>query len=239
MIKKILAVLGVLIVVAVLGMSGFVWWKLQPHPDPQPLPSNLIAATTPEGRALLEQAEAAADYGPLSSNYVSQKLISYCGVASSVTVLNSLGRQTDQSDFFTPAANAVRERRKVMFGGMSLPDLGGLLAAHGLAVDVRHADGLSLEEFRSVVARNLADPGDYLLVNYQREVLGQSRVGHISPIAAYDAETDRVLIMDTASYKYPPTWVELPMLHKAMNTTDGSTGKSRGYVEVAAQNGSD
>ena len=44
------------------------------------------------------QAEAAADYGPLSSNYVSQKLISYCGVASSVTVLNSLGRQTDQSD---------------------------------------------------------------------------------------------------------------------------------------------
>ena len=239
MIKKILAVLGVVVVVTVLGLSGFVWWKLQPHPDPQPLPPDLIAATTPAGRALLEQAEAAVDYGPLSSNYVSQKLISYCGVASSVAVLNSLGRRTDQSEFFTPAANAVRERRKVMFGGMSLPDLGGLLAAHDLDVEVRHADSLSLEDFRSVVAQNLSNPGDYLLVNYQREILGQSRVGHISPIAAYDAGTDRVLIMDTASYKYPPTWVELPLLYEAMNTTDGASGKSRGYVEIAAPDGPD
>jgi len=233
MIRKILTVLGVVIVVAVLGMSGFVWWKLQPHPDPQPLPPDLIAATTPEGLALLAQADAAADYELLSSNYVSQRLISYCGVASSVAVLNSLGRETDQSSFFTRATNAVRERRQVMFGGMSLPDLGGLLAAHDLQVDLRHADSLSVDEFRAVVANNLSSPDDYLLVNYQREVLGQSRVGHISPIAAYDADTDRVLIMDTASYKYPPTWVELPKLYEAMNTIDGASGKSRGYVEVS------
>jgi len=42
-----------------------------------------------------------------------------------------------------------------------------------------------------------------------------------------------VLIMDTASYKYPPTWVELPKLYEAMNTIDGASGKSRGYVEVS------
>jgi hypothetical protein len=85
-----------------------------------------------------------------------------------------------------------------------------------------------------VVQRNLADPDDFLLVNYERGVLGQGSVGHISPLAAYDLETDRVLIMDTASYKYPPTWVPLPMLYEAMKTTDTATGRLRGYVAVSA-----
>ena len=52
-----------------------------------------------------------------------------------------------------------------------------------------------------------------MLVNYQREVLGQRRVGHISPVAAYDQASDSVLILDTATYNYPATWVPLARLH--------------------------
>jgi hypothetical protein len=230
--KKFLGVVGVILLAAVIGFSGFIWWKLQPHPDPQPLPPELIALDTPEGSAMLEGAEDRADYGALSQSYVSQELISYCGVASSVTVLNALGQDTSQSDFFTPEASLVRPRRQVMFGGMSLLDLAGLLAAHGAIAEVHFADTVSLDDFRVAVQRNLADPDDYLLVNYQRGVLGQAAVGHISPLAAYDADTDRVLIMDTASYKYPPTWVPLAKLYEAMNTTDSSSGRARGYVEV-------
>ena len=81
---------------------------------------------------------------------------------------------------------------------------------------------------------NLEEPGDFILVNYQREVLGQRRVGHISPIGAYDAETDRVLILDTASYNYPPTWVPLTQLYSAMAAIDPASGRARGFVEVAA-----
>jgi len=153
-------------------------------------------------------------------------------VASSVTVLNALAHKTDQGDFFTPEATLIRPRRQVMFGGLSLLDLGGLLAAHGVIAEVHFADTVSLDDFRAAVQRNLSDPDDYLLVNYQRGVLGQTPVGHISPLAAYDPDTDRVLVMDTASYKYPPTWVPLEKLFDAMNTTDGSSGRTRGYVEV-------
>jgi hypothetical protein len=234
MLKRTLAVFALLVVVSVLGMAGFAWWRLQPHPEPQPLPEQLVAAGSGEGRVLLAQAGAKADYEDLSAHFVPQRLTSYCGVASSVIVLNALGIDTDQSDFFTPEASRVRPRREVMFGGMSLPELGGLLAAHDVTVSVHHADGLSVEAFRAVVERNLASPGDYLLVNYQREVLGQYRVGHISPVAAYDAATDRVLIMDTASHRYPPTWVPLPLLVEAMKTVDGASGLQRGYVEVRA-----
>lgn len=40
-----------------------------------------------------------------------------------------------------------------------------------------------------------------------------------------------VLIMDVARYKYPPHWVELPILYKAINSIDSSTGEYRGYLK--------
>ena len=44
--------------------------------------------------------------------------------------------------------------------------------------------------------------------------------GHISPLAAYDADTDRFLILDVSRFKYPPVWVGTAELFTAMNTTD-------------------
>lgn len=40
-----------------------------------------------------------------------------------------------------------------------------------------------------------------------RAKLGQSGSGHFSPIGAFDRDTDMVLIMDVARFKYPPHWV--------------------------------
>ena len=58
--------------------------------------------------------------------------------------------------------------------------------------------------------------------------------GHISPLAAFDAESDRFLILDVARYKYPPVWVKTVELFAAMNTTDSDNeNKTRGYVLVA------
>ena len=56
--------------------------------------------------------------------------------------------------------------------------------------------------------RALAEPNRYVIVNYLRRTLGQERGGHISPLAAYDADADRFLILDVSRYKYPPVWVK-------------------------------
>lgn len=233
MLRKTLTTLGVLVIALALLFVASVWWRLQPKEDPQPLPDGLVSLFDANGVARLGDADAMADYDLLRSHYESQELRSYCGVASSVTVLSALGRDVDQGSFFTSEASEVRPRRKVMMGGMSLPDLAGLLRAHGATVELKHAAASTVEQFRETVVRNLSNEGDFLLVNYQREVLGQYRVGHISPVAAYDRETDTVLIMDTASYSYPPTWVPLASLFEAMATLDRSSGKSRGYAEVS------
>ena len=232
MLKKLLKILAGAVAVLLLAFAGFVWWSLQPRPEPRPLPDELVAVTAERGQALLARASAAADYGPLATHFESQSLKSYCGVASGVAVLSAIGMDVDQASFFNREAEQVRPRISVMLGGMSLGELAGLLRAHDAIVNVHHADEFTVEDFREAVATNLDNDRDYLVVNYQREVLGQPRVGHISPLAAYDAESDLVLVMDTASHYYPHTWVPLEKLYAAMATTDPSSGQQRGYLRV-------
>lgn len=217
----------------VLGLAVFAWWKLQPHSDPQALPAALVSLQTDDGQRLLESADARADYAPLEDAFEPQSLASFCGVASSVTVLNAMGQHLSQETFFNQDTNVVRSRLRVIFGGMSLPELAALLEAHGADVTVHHADTSTPDAFRAAVETNLNRPNDFILVNYQREALGQGRVGHISPLAAYDRDTDKVLILDTASHKYPPTWAPLNLVFDAMNTVDTASGKTRGFLEVA------
>mmetsp|Transcript_21787 Transcript_21787/g.18084 ORF Transcript_21787/g.18084 Transcript_21787/m.18084 type:complete len:94 (-) Transcript_21787:116-397(-) len=74
-----------------------------------------------------------------------------------------------------------------------------------------------------------------LVVSYDRSTVGQAGTGHFSPIGAYHPETDSVLVLDVARFKYPPHWIELPRLVKAMYPVDDTTGKPRGYILLARQ----
>ena len=137
-----------------------------------------------------------------------------------------------QEGFFTEAAANVRSEFRVTFGGMNLDELGALLEAHGATATVVHAADSDLERFRAAARANLADPTNVLVVNYQRERVGQGEMGHISPVSAYHPQSDRFLVLDTATYEWPPVWVPVEALFEAMNTVDPASGRTRGYVEV-------
>jgi len=233
LLKKILLATVALVLIAFLTLAGMAWSRLQPEVNLLELPDNLISHSGDRGQDLLQNANAKMDYAPLAENFESQELRSFCGVASGVAVLNALGRNIDQKSFFDHDSPDAKSRMDVTFGGMTLDEFATLLAAHGGVVEVYHADSIDVEAFREIMRRNLNEPGNYIVVNYQREELGQRRVGHISPVAAYDEESELVLILDTASYNYPPTWVPLTQLHEAMKAVDPSSGKSRGFVEVS------
>jgi glutathione gamma-glutamylcysteinyltransferase len=69
---------------------------------------------------------------------------------------------------------------------------------------------------------------------YSLDMLGLAPgIGHYSPVGAYDKETDSVLVLDVARYKYPPHWVPIQLLFKAMLPVDQETGKSRGYFTLS------
>jgi hypothetical protein len=205
----------------------------------------LIPLQEPQGQDLLIGSRERADYGPLAEQFLSQANLAYCGVASAVMVLNSLAVPaptvagygpyrfwTQTNVFDPPASRAYVQADRVAREGMSLEQLHGLLASHGLVVERHHGEGLSLEQFRNLLRRNLIDPGDRLLVNYHRPSVGQAGGGHIAPIAAFHAPSDRVLILDVARYRYPSVWVPVVDLWQAIRTVDSSSGRSRGVLTV-------
>ena len=163
-------------------------------------------------------------------------------------VLNAIGVEAPSTPEFEPfntftQDNVLNEKTEevlpqavLMRQGMTLDQIGRLLEVHSVKAEVHHAADSSLENFRQVAREYLATEDRYMIVNYLRRAIGQERGGHISPLAAYDADTDRFLILDVSRYKYPPVWVGAAELFAAMNTTaDPDTDdKTRGFVLISA-----
>lgn len=231
-VRNALRTSGLVAAVLLALIAASFWFLLVPRNDPQPLPGSLISLQSQRGEALLGKASGRIDYDSLSRSYEPQKLRSFCGVATSVIVLNALGHSVTQTSVFNDRASSVSPIWKVAFGGMTLDTLAGLLGAHGVTATVHRATGSSASVFRNALRHNLRTSGDFLVVNYARERLGQAPMGHISPIAAFDQQADMALVLDTADYKYPPTWVPVEALFRAMATTDPDSGRSRGWIEV-------
>lgn len=209
-----------------------------------PLSQNLINFNSTEGEKLLLGSSALQDYFPLSMQFVTQKNQAYCGVASSIMVLNALGIPAPeapeygtyhlftQDNFFNAQTQNVIAAEVVAKKGMTLEQLGKLLESYSVKAEVHHGGDVTLEQFRTMVVKNLEEPGNFVLVNYLRKAIGQETGGHISPVAAYNKETDRFLILDVSRYKYPPVWVKAFDLWQAMATVDSDSGKTRGFVLV-------
>lgn len=117
--------------------------------------------------------------------------------------------------------------------GFQLHQLAELFEAHGAnvkmqVVDPQAEDEAMIEEIRDT----LIEPGHYVVVNYHRESLGQSPgAGHISPIGAYDQESNSFLVMDVNPYRQPWVWVDAASLIDSMQTYD--TIQYRGYLIVS------
>jgi hypothetical protein len=211
-----------------------------------PLAPDLIAFNSPEGEELLLESDAKQDFWNLSMQFVTQINQAYCGVASMVMVLNGLEIPAPESPQYAPyrvftqenffdnqATRQALSPAVVKRQGMTLDELGRLFDSHSVNVQVYHSADTSLEEFRRLVVENLDQPGNFVVINYLRSEIGQERGGHISPLAAYNKESDRFLVLDVARYKYPPVWVEAEDLWQSMATVDSTSGKTRGFVLVS------
>ena len=100
--------------------------------------------------------------------------------------------------------NRCKPASEVEEDGMTMDDVAAVARCHGTAVEVRATD-VSLDAFREQVVASVASPAPpYLVATFSRSVLGQTGDGHFSPIAGYDAQSDHVLVLDVARFKYPP-----------------------------------
>ena len=224
---------------------AFCLWTTGLSAQTLPLPDNLTDLNSAQGEKFFFESGALQNYFAVADNFVTQKTQAYCGVASIVMVLNALHTPAPTTPEYQPYhtftqdnllddhTDAILPREVLARQGMTLDQLGALLGLYPAAIEVHHAEDGGLDAFRSSVRDYLATKDHFVLVNYLRKAMGQERGGHISPLAAYDAKSDRFLILDVARYKYPPVWVKASDLFAAMNTTDASNNnKTRGYVLV-------
>lgn len=227
----VFGLLGAVASVITLSLAGALLWLLVPREQGLSLPAPLVSRNSDQGRRW-EAAALRADLSALDVHFEAQLLNSWCGVASAVSVLGARGIITSQPGFFTEPVREVKPVWQTTLMGMTLVELDGMLASYGLATTRKHASSSSAEEFRSALMNNMDDPDNWLMINYDRRVLGQEGAGHISPVGAWLPSEDQVLILDVSTYKYPAHWVPVELLYRAMSGVDSDSELTRGWVEA-------
>ncbi len=180
-----------------------------------PLPQNLVSAATDAGEALFLEADAREAYFPLASNFLTQKNQAFCGVASMVMVFNALQlpapsvpefdpyRTFTQDNVLDARTEAIIPVETIKEQGITLDQLGGLLATQPVTVEVVHAADSSLDTFRNKARVYLSKPDHFVIINYLRKAIGQEKGGHISPLAAFDAAVRPVFDFGRRSLQIP------------------------------------
>jgi hypothetical protein len=193
-------------------------------------------------------------YWALAPYYVGQITETACSLASAVMVVNagradrtrSAGAKLITQSSLLNAVGSDLWRAGVATDeghGVGLLQLQDLLAASFDLHDVGSADveampltqhtAEALARFRTVLQACEAAPGRFVIANYYMgAVIGRGDYGHFSPIGAYDAARDRVLILDVYRVEFEPYWVPAERLFEGMATINLADGEPRGYLTV-------
>lgn len=153
-----------------------------------------------------------------------------------------------QEDFFNTKVQRIKNKEIVKFSkpkeiknndpvydpGVTLDEYGEMLEyGHNFSTTKVHTtknNETEISRFRSNIKQALLDDQKFMIVNFYGKKIGRQTGGHISPIAAYDENSDSVLVLDVALHKGNWFWIKIQDLYSAMNTKDGD--KYRGYLIV-------
>jgi hypothetical protein len=104
-----------------------------------------------------------------------------------------------------------------------------------VAVKVTFAQDSNKETFFTEAKEVLSDPGSVIGINYHpSSLIGSEFAGHFSPLAAYDEQSNRFLVMDVWP-ETPEMWVEGNDLWSTIDTKDWDSKLSRGWVTLTKE----
>lgn len=204
------------------------------------LPSDLDALDSSTGRTLFREAlldGTMEGYFKLAQQFHTQAEPAYCGLGSLVCALNAL--QIDPARtwkgpwrwFSEELLTCCKSLQEIERLGLTLDEVACLARCYGATVRLYRPPHARIDDFREHVRAAATDrEASVLIVNYSRRAVGQTGDGHFSPIGGYHAAADRVLVLDTARFKYPPHWLPVELLFEAMKGLDLATERARGWL---------
>lgn len=149
--------------------------------------------------------------------------------------------------FFNDSTDKIVDRRSVMMkyprdvkngkfmGGIDMSELAKMLKIHNVSskiTEVKEVTSDGIEKFRNIVKSVVMSKEKFVIANYNRGYQSMEMGGHYSPIAAYDQESDSILILDVAGHKNPWIWVSVEDFYKSMNSKNYAGTNYRGYMIV-------
>lgn len=216
------------------------------HNVGEPFPSYAVSMLSDEGSKLLKSALGQATALRLLANLETQKTQTYCGIATTVTALNSIEDvrsnapldplyypykfYTQDAIFNSKCALDAATPAAVLSMGVTLPELASFARCYhpGKVTAVHASDRYSsVASMRDALIDALKSDDTRIMMNYLRK---EYNGGHWSPIGAYNADKDMFLVVDVERYLYPPLWLPASVVFDAVTTTDSTSGKSRGFV---------
>jgi hypothetical protein len=193
-------------------------------------------------------------YWALAPYYVGQYTETACSLAAAVMIVNAgragvargAGTKLITQPSLLEAVGSELWRAGVVSDdghGVGLVQLQDLLTASFGANDIAAAEVEAVPllqhtadapgRFRAVLRACEAEPGRFVIANYyMAAVIGRGDYGHFSPIGAYDAVRDRILILDVYRVELEPYWVPAERLFEGMATINRADGEPRGYLTV-------
>lgn len=188
--------------------------------------------------------EAAPDFWALIPYYEGMRGGHTASAASVAMVLNGLRQNTRYSS----ADELVTEEsllEKVKAGdwaervrgekpeGVDLAQLAAILSASLPAYGLDRHEAVVVPgsaDARKTLVENESSDGDFLIAHYTQSAFTgdpEGAVGTFSPVGAFDAKTDRVLILETDRKYYEPYWVSLETFVAGL--------EGRGLIWIRAQ----
>ena len=209
------------------------------------LPENLHAFTSETGKRLFKCALNSGNaniFFALSGNFTMQSEPAFCGLGSLAMVLNALsvdpGKRwkgvwrwySDEMIECCASLDVIKER------GMTFDQLAATARGNGLIAVPKRADFTTFEEFKADLASVTKSEDKHMVVSFSRQALGQTGDGHFSPVGAFCEDENKVLVMDTARFKYPSYFVDANALYESMFPVDKVTNLPRGYILLSKGN---
>lgn len=73
-----------------------------------------------------------------------------------------------------------------------------------------------MSSFRYDLETTCSSYDTVMLLNYSRQAFRQTGTGHFAAVGGYHKPDGKLLLMDTARFKYPPHWVRLDKMLQAL-----------------------
>jgi len=196
------------------------------------------------------QAKPAPDYWALSPYYEGMRGGHSASAASAAMALNALRKDTrySSSDELVTEAALLKHASAGDWAsrlegekpkGVTLAELGKIMKSilAGYGVKDRTASVVSVEDngakavarVRALLVENEASDKNILIARYMQSAFTgdpEGAVGTFSPVGAFDAANDRVLILETDRKYYEPYWVSLKTFVGGLSSLKAPDGKA-------------